>query len=435
MEIVDHGHSGVALSGTPGVGLSCFLDFCLHMLLVELGERYQSVLYIHGKEGFAYIYRYNSPVERISRLEDMKQNEMAQHVDFVLIDPPTTTVYGDDFLVYSQLQSKKFILAASLDRQNCKALRQEAQSIDLFLGPTTMEESLQMRRECYPEIPREVVEERFQEFGGIPRFLFAIPSRFESNRRPRQDQTDALEDLILHPRRIDSLTYDQAFESVWALYHMSPRAKNGIPHSDYTIVPCCDDARVRIRNKLMEINVWDLWSIFKGTSDDLDVLKGIRYEAYAHKKILRDGLKYEALLLTETGITHDKVLRVEVPPQGATVHLPDNNLDVGLRTIVARERTNGAYLLPTKSNFPVVNSFYVPLKCHDENSHEVYQFQMMAGRNSNPLSHEAGEIFDSTGSNRLIFVVPKEATIKCMLPGAAGAPEMNQYRIVLNEAD
>ena len=444
------GHSGVALMGNPGIGKSCFLDFALHMLLRQSGNDDQqdpSVLYVHGKKGFAFIYQYDKPMEKMS-IHDMKMNDMAKKVDFVLIDPPT--VCNNDFLTSHHLHSKKFILAASLNRHNCKALQQEAQPICLYMGPTSMEESKAMRRECYPNIAEEAVKDRFEEFGGVPRYLFTPCSKFETNRRPRQDQIDALEDLTLHPCRIDNKYSTQEFEIAWALYHIIPKSKNDIAHSDYTVVPCCDDACIRIRKKLMEKDVGTLWRIFKDTSTGIEVLKRIRYEAYAHKKILRDGLM----------VTN---LKVKVPPQCATRYV-----DVVLRSDIAGNRTKskgGRYFIPSKWN-SVVDLLYVPpspqkaeideehpqnarkisfdKKCKDtkvkaKDNPEVYQFQMMAGRSSKPFSDKACHVFESTGSTRLIFVVPTPTNAAArkdmLLPEVYRTQAMEYHFVVLNEIE
>ena len=71
---------GFVISGSPGVGKSSFLDFCLHKLL-ELGK---SVCYFYGKGGTAK----NRKIT-VKEYENVVDEEMlANQVDFLLIDPP-----------------------------------------------------------------------------------------------------------------------------------------------------------------------------------------------------------------------------------------------------------------------------------------------------------------------------------------------------------
>jgi hypothetical protein len=73
---------GVVVSGTPGIGKSCFLDFALHNLLADN----KSVMYVHGKSGSAYVYAADGSVESYS-IAHLNNNDMAEDVDFVLVDP------------------------------------------------------------------------------------------------------------------------------------------------------------------------------------------------------------------------------------------------------------------------------------------------------------------------------------------------------------
>jgi hypothetical protein len=76
---------GVVISGTPGIGKSCFLDFALHNLLAD--DIHKSVMYVHGKSGSAYVYAADGSVESYS-IADVRNNDMATDVDFLLLDPP-----------------------------------------------------------------------------------------------------------------------------------------------------------------------------------------------------------------------------------------------------------------------------------------------------------------------------------------------------------
>ena len=75
------------------------------------------------------------------------------------------------------------------------------------------------------------------------------------------------------------------------LYHLQPALENGRTNfRKYTIELVCEDVRARIRDKLMNKDVNELWNLYISTMERHGTLKGIRYEAYAHKKIIAHGV-------------------------------------------------------------------------------------------------------------------------------------------------
>lgn len=420
---------GVEVCGTPGVGKSCFLDFALHNLLADE----KSVLYVHGKSEQVYLYRNDGNVEEHS-IADAISGKFAQTVDYVLIDPPQGR--EPNFFGEKHLHGKKFILAVSPDRNNCQSLRRDAATVVLYMGPVqSIEVAQEMRAACYPSVPENVVVARFQEFGGISRFLFkpysSNPNIKDPNKRERDDQRQALHDVVAHPRRIDSGEPAHAFKSLWTLYQMNPvidEDSGTIDYGDYTIHPCCEDARARIRDKLMEKSVSDLWTVFFETDDRLGALKGIRFEAYTHKKILVEGLACSATRLTQNGVSTALAVPVAIPALSTKVDLLNNDVGQGLQTAVAHARagthTTGYYLLPHFSNFPVVDSIFIP-----SGGGEAVQLQMKAGKSKALSADKAAAIVTATSNNRLFFILPNMVTMTKNLAGS----NMVQYRVVLNE--
>jgi hypothetical protein len=173
------------------------------------------------------------------------------------------------------------------------------------------------------------------------------------------------------------------------------REDGTINYGKYTIRPCCEDARVRIRDKLMEKSVSDLWTVFSETDDSLGALKGIRFEAYAHKKILVEGLTHLATRLTQNGLSTAPPIQVTLPALSTKVDLVNNDVGQALQTAVAHARASmtGGYLLPHFSNFSVVDSIFIP-----SGDGEATQLQMKAGK-SRPLSADkAAAIVTATGA-------------------------------------
>ena len=417
---------GFFISGTPGVGKSCFLDFCLHNLL-RLGK---SVCYFYGKTMTARIFKADGTVETYI-MADNVEGALAAQVDFLLIDPPEN---GDPNFLGGRvgLSGKKFILAVSPDRNNCQAIRKETSTVKLYMGTCSLEEAEEMKVACYPGVTHQRVASRFEEFGGIPRYLFKtdviVKGQDISLEEIRAYQRSALTDIITNPNRIDDLESSDPFKSLWTIYHMEPVSlENGsTDYMKYTIQPCCQDAAIRIRDHLMQKGVQDLWNIFINTREELGILRGIRYEAYAHKKLLIHGLVGRATGLTQTGLSKSAPKEINIPAASTRINLPNNNVGPDLVRAVQRARTGqGGYLLPHLPNFPIVDAIFVP-----RGNGAAKQLQMKTGRSRPLATDKAASVSAATGSTDIYFIVPDGVTMTKKLPGVDG---WHQYRVILRE--
>lgn len=418
---------GFVISGTPGVGKSCFLDFALHKLL-SLGK---TVLYLHGKTSQGGIFKADAETVEKYSIADIIQGSLASTVDFILIDPPEG---GDPnfFGGHTNLKGKKFILAVSPDRNNCQSIRKDTTTLKLYMGTCLLEEAEEMRLACYEQrVTLEQLRSRFNEFGGIPRYLF---KRFLDEDDSGLDdirgyQTVALHDVITNPTRVDNLEMVDPFKSLWTLYHMEPitQADGAINYKRYTIRPCCNDAGARIRDELMKKSVQDLWDTFTSTRQELGALRIIRYEAYAHKKILSAGLTGTATGLKKKGLSSVVPKAISIPAGSTKIDLPNNNVGQDLQNAVAHARTlnQGVYLLPHLSNYPVVDSVFVPSAAGT-----AIQLQMKAGRSRSLSTENAKAVASATGSEDLYFIVPDEVTMHKRLEGANN---LRQYSVILRE--
>ena len=97
----------------------------------------------------------------------------------------------------------------SPDPDNCAKIVKDARSVQsIYMGPTTMEESENMRVCCYnTTVTPEQLQQRFDRGGGIPRYLYqsADPISIELKNDSRlvtihEQQNFALNDLITNPR-------------------------------------------------------------------------------------------------------------------------------------------------------------------------------------------------------------------------------------------
>jgi hypothetical protein len=100
------------------------------------------------------------------------------------------------------------------DTEKCKKLRKDAGFVDLYMGPTSLEEAQRMRAASYSTIALDLVQARVAILGGIPRYLFkplmvipatqteAATTRDQVLASRQRTQKEAVEDAATNPRRI-----------------------------------------------------------------------------------------------------------------------------------------------------------------------------------------------------------------------------------------
>lgn len=425
------GAEGVFVIGTPGVGKSCFLDYALH----RLREEGKSVLYVYGPLSRAYIYRSDGEVTEFP-LQQALEEGLAENVDNVLYDPHENAAQTD-MVHRKHFKGRKFIVAISPDEDNCKKLRKDAQeAFDIYMGATSLEEAEAMRLVCYPHIAQAVLRSRFARLGGIPRDLFKrVVGRDQYLAQRLGKQTRALEDASVEPRRIDSGEVSSQFKGLWSLYHLKPcedPTTGVVDYLSYTIELSCEDVRSRLRDQLMTKSVSCAWITYERTDERLGTLRGIRYEAYAHKKLTTQGFQGVAVSLTQNGIgTTNR--NVNIPAEQHVVTLPDNNLGAPLAAafVTADGRQGGSYLLPHLSHFPVMDAMHVP-----GGSGQGLLLQMKAGRSKPLAGDSASTLYGVSGHGDILFVVPDEMILRRKMNFSGRAPgptSMRHFRIVLNE--
>ena len=433
---------GVFVYGTPGIGKSCFLDYVLHRCL----EDSKKVLYLYGKRNKAYLFQPNAQGNttfakyKLTAVMDEDVKLPPDSFDIVLFDPHENAADTNRVHHYF-FRGKNFLVALSPDEDICEGLRKDTLFRTVYyMGTVSMEEAEDMRICCYPHVSKALLSARYGDIGGIPRCLFLAPEDGPEDlavTEVEEKQTRALEDMVDKPRRIDCGKVAAHFKHLWSIFHLEPVMTNNVTnYREYTIELYCEDARIRIRDLLMKKDVKDLWELFSNTLESHGTLKGIRYEAYAHKKIKAEGIKNMiAHPLTVNGLGRSRK-QIDIPAHLPITRLVNNDLNAFEESVrAARKRKHdllpqAVYLLPCTSNFPVVDSVFV---CGST----TLSLQMKAGR-SKPLSGpSATTTIEAAAGGDLIFVVPDESIITSKLgySDGAGPSRWKHYRLVLKERE
>lgn len=416
-------HQGVFLKGTPGVGKSYYLDYTMDRLLKTDAR----VLLLSGPQKQAWLCQgYGKQIEQTS-LQTALDDCWASKSDFVLYDPHENPLATQD-LALEAFGGKKFLIAMSPDPQNCAKIVKDAEETEtFFMGPTTKAESEKMRLCCYSaRVTHEQLCRRFNHGGGIPRFLFKAPG--SAPRAEAQDsvlqtiaerQAFALNDLVQNARRIDGGSVASEYKSLWALYHLVPDKY----YTSYTVELCCENAVALLRQRLLEKSVTELWNLFNTTDERHGTLRGIRFESYAHKKILLEGISQSAKKLNKNGVA-DTGITIDVPASSAKVYLLDNDTSKLETQAKSAARQGGAYLLPWHPNYPVIDAAFVGP------DGSCTMLQMKAGK-SKPLSTNHVSTVCAALGDIFVVVTPSENIVTKKL---VGAPDnVRQFNLVLRE--
>jgi hypothetical protein len=420
----------VVLRGTPGVGKSLFLDYALAKLLSDN----KIVMLVSGPDNEVFIYKSHvEQPEGAFTIEHARTNKLAAAVDYVLYDPhedPQAT----QAINITFFRGKNILITVFPDPENCTKILKDAEQVSvLYIGPTDTDESESIKKSCYANtVSADELQRRFEEIGGIPRMLFQMKGPL-----PIEDYVDsvlqdisylqmsALNDLAEKPQRIDFGTVASSCKSLWALYHLVPDKL----FTSHSIEPSCENGLKLLRKRLLQMDVQKLWNLYYYTDDTcerLGTLRRIRFEAYAHKKILVHGIALTAMKLNANSVSKSTSIDVRIPAGSTTFTLRDSNVD-NLATYRAQvHQMGGGYMLPDLSNYPVLDSAFV------SNANDCFILQMKAGGKSKPLSDDkAAATVCSALGQVFVVVTPVEHNVTKKLAGAPAA--MSQYVLILRE--
>jgi hypothetical protein len=160
------------------------------------------------------------------------------------------------------------------------------------------------------------------------------------------------------------------YKGLWSLYHLFPADD----YKHYEIKICCNNALKRLRDSLLLLDVQRLWILYYNTAETMGTLRGIRFEAYAHKKILVEGISMTARKLDQDAISRTGAIQVVIPSGSQVMKLQDNVVAKLTSQRKEAHQNGGRYLLPVFPNYPVIDSAFV------SDSNTCYMLQMKASR-------------------------------------------------------
>jgi hypothetical protein len=199
----------IRITGTPGVGKSCFLPFVKNEL-VKLGKR----VFVSMRESCAYFEgdRCEENADKSMLLAYPDGKERIIH----LCDPLLTNAGPTSALT---------ILFVSPDRDKYKGFSSEL-LLDIFMPPWREDEMLQCCKMCY-EMDERAIKESYNKWGGSIRKVTAPPlwqDRYEDVLTAFLGSKDLLDKLNLVEK--SHLAYDDRSKSDQWILHRWPRIED-----------------------------------------------------------------------------------------------------------------------------------------------------------------------------------------------------------------
>ena len=144
------------ITGTSGIGKSCFLIYILIQLLCE------DVTVIFQPINDEYFC-----------IEENLTISSGKYADFMYQLNLPTTWYLADGIISPKLVQAKTVVALSPNGIATKEFQEfeKRHPIEYYMGPWALEELLICREHVFPLVPEEIVTDLFHKAGGVPRYV------------------------------------------------------------------------------------------------------------------------------------------------------------------------------------------------------------------------------------------------------------------------
>ena len=279
---------GYVTLGNPGVGKSRFLSYCLW----RFGRDGKRVFFESVQQGAVWLFDTNGQVSKRIRGPEFPFETSA--TDFYLFDP-----YGDQ--PDEPLDSSALtIIAASPNPFHYKGFRKRPGCKVRFFMPVWTEHELELFRSATHSLTAAELHDRFQTFGGIPRYVFTEKVEYL--------HAKAELDVAITEGSSDSLHVLRAalgnMESGNKISHKLIHYKVETDTYQTAVVRYASDYVERELPLRAPVNrLKDLGRVLSDVADADVVMEGHIFELYLHRMIPL-GVTMEARCLQQTSTKH-----------------------------------------------------------------------------------------------------------------------------------
>jgi hypothetical protein len=370
LEHINRGLKSFAISGTPGIGKSLFFIYILYRLMADFRTKTLSlkpnrILYQMGST-----YKcFDLQQQIVTRTTQFEAEGLVREKDtFYVIDGKTS----------EPLASSCVVLFISSPRSDWyKTFVKQKMAKEWYFPVWTLDELQTCQRHCYPDLPFEMLQERYRICGGVARFVFhndysiPVPTIMEI----ALADVDAVRGVrnIGNPTRI--------FETSHTLLHVvaSNDSQYRFCHVDIASKYVGEQLWIR-HSAQMIINLQEM---FGGSPNEIS---RHLFEIYAHRVFSVGGRTLKCRCLESGTVTEIKL-----------DFLNSGRNTFGKDTIPTAADLSGKYFEPTDhDNFPAIDSL---------SSQGMFQFTVAAEHpiRGVQILKRLCELYDEP---KLYFVVP-----------------------------
>jgi len=372
-QYADHNESeGAIITGNPGIGKSWFLSYCLF----NLAQEKRTVFFESVARDKAWLFTPDTLVEEFNPLRDEFPPETADPRTIYLFDPATKTRR-------QPRNVKAFtIVASSPNPNNYHDLSNRTNNAKFYM-PCWNWEEVSSTLNFLPQLDRNTVKDRFDKYGGKPRYIFTIKDTWHT----------ALEDAIATTDIEDLKQSAGNLEAVRSASHKILKYDVDISteYQEHQVSYASEYIADRMSHKLLT-NMESQTLDFLRISADLPLIASVRgtlFERYVHNVLQRPG-KWRVRALSS---------------QDSQEELPINNKHINVFDSLAQVENlqEGVYYRPKKKNYGAVDAV-------TKVGNDISLFQVTVslghGINTPELVKCLDELGEVSGKIRLYFVVP-----------------------------
>lgn len=383
-EVLHSNTKRFVVMGIPGIGKTTFLYYLLHVLIKK-----KTCVVFEDFEGDLFIVQENGEVVEVNRREKALKIALAQESTYYLFNCGGSK--GTMTPLVKNVRART-VVASSPSIDHTKELRKYGHSIyDMPIW--TLDELQLCRRLCHLKLSKNVVSKRFVMWGGSARKTL-FPG---SDADLEKELSRALAKFKDRPHEVlDSVGGTDTGDVSHMLLHQKVDEQTFKGHSvilasDYIGDRMCDLNLEGVVNHIATLQ----------TDQEEHGLRGRLFEPFAHR-VLRLGSSAFSDVDTLMMVSSSTGKRVAVPSITSSAGMQNlNDLD-------KYSDSEGTYLHPNVSNFPVVDSIVTPRT----------GYQMTVSTTHSIKNVPFVKLLDKLGCTkkqkfRLVWVVPADVQFNC----------------------
>nr|CAG8607904.1 10953_t:CDS:2 [Entrophospora candida] len=387
------------ITGTSGIGKSCFLIYVLIQLLCEDA----TVIFQPFNDEYLYCF------ENLTMIS-------GKYYDFLYLLNKSATWYLADGIISPKLVLAKTVVTLSPNGIRTRDFKEfdKRYKKKYYMGPWTLEELLSCRKLVFPLVPEKIVTNLFYRAGGVPRYVLQhveasireiTEDDFGKDGRPNATEREEVESIAFG--RIEmAISETDDFDKIIKCFNedekqhaeVSNRIIHRWPdetHCNYHFKWASPYVFDKIQEKL-EKKAWD---------DCLDKIRAMRVSYLASAK----GFLFECYVihLFRTGGREFEIRKLEGECKGQfSIHSKPKVGHAKNASDFSKYNEDTTVVVPDKQNFGAVDLFITPdsiLQITVSENHPIKQAELIKVINNMPIY-----IHDSNAKIRLYFVVPDE---------------------------